>query len=87
MGQSHLERGPTLVPLDPVSTCPAARDYSRAYLHHLVRSREYLGAMLLSWSNTAFYQQLMSAMRDAISQGRFAVWAAETKKRLTGNGD
>jgi queuine tRNA-ribosyltransferase len=71
-----------LSPLDPESSCPAARDYSRAYLHHLVRSGEYLGAMLLSWSNTAFYQQLMAAMRAAISAGRFGVWAEETKARL-----
>ncbi len=69
-------------PLDPASTCPAARDYSRAYLHHLVKSGEYLGAMLLSWANVAFYQQLMSAMRTAIAEGRFAEWAAETKARL-----
>ena len=57
-------------PLDPESDCPAARDYSRAYLHHLVRSGEYLGAMLLSWANTAFYQQLMAAMRSAIAEDR-----------------
>jgi queuine tRNA-ribosyltransferase len=69
-------------PLDPESDCPAARDYSRAYLHHLVKSEEYLGAMLLSWANVAFYQQLMAAMRGAIAEGRFAVWAAETKRRL-----
>jgi queuine tRNA-ribosyltransferase len=71
-------------PLDPDSSCPAARDYSRAYLHHLVRSGEYLGAMLLSWSNTAFYQQLMQATRDAIAEGRFAAFACETKARLGG---
>ena len=71
-----------LAPLDPESSCPATRDYSRAYLHHLVRSGEYLGAMLLSWSNTAFYQQLMAAMRAAIAEGRFEAWAEETKARL-----
>ncbi|RTL69994.1 MAG: tRNA guanosine(34) transglycosylase Tgt [Hyphomicrobiales bacterium] len=70
-------------PLDPESSCPAARDYSRAYLHHLVKSEEYLGAMLLSWANVAFYQELMQAMRAAIAEGRFAAWAAETKARLT----
>jgi queuine tRNA-ribosyltransferase len=70
-------------PLDPMSTCPAARDYSRAYLHHLVKSQEYLGAMLLSWANVAFYQELMQAMRAAIAEGRFAAWAAETKARLS----
>jgi queuine tRNA-ribosyltransferase len=74
-------------PLDPVSACPAARDYSRAYLHHLVKSEEYLGAMLLSWANVAFYQQLMAAMRTAIAEGRFAAWATETKGRLAGTGD
>jgi queuine tRNA-ribosyltransferase len=74
-------------PLDPESTCHAARDYSRAYLHHLVKSQEYLGAMLLSWANVAFYQQLMSVMRTAIAEGRFAAWAAETKTRLGGGGE
>jgi len=69
-------------PLDPTSGCPAARDYSRAYLHHLVKSGEYLGAMLLSWANTAFYQELMAAMRLAMAEGRFASWAEETKRRL-----
>jgi queuine tRNA-ribosyltransferase len=70
-------------PLDPASNCPAARDYSRAYLHHLVKSGEYLGAMLLSWANTAFYQELMQAMRAAVAAGRFAAWARETKARLS----
>ena len=69
-------------PLDLASSCPAARDYSRAYLHHLIRSGEYLGAMLLSWVNTVFYQELMAAMRDAIAEGRFAAWAEETKARI-----
>jgi queuine tRNA-ribosyltransferase len=69
-------------PLDPESSCPAARDYSRAYLHHLVKSEEYLGAMLLSWANTAFYQELMQAMRAAIREDRFAAWGRKTKARL-----
>ena len=73
-------------PLDPSSGCPAARDYARAYLHHLVKAEEYLGAMLLSWANVAFYQQLMAAMRAAIAEGRFAAWAADTKARLGGAG-
>jgi queuine tRNA-ribosyltransferase len=71
-------------PLDPQSSCPAARDYSRAYLHHLVKSGEYLGAMLLSWVNTAFYQELMAAMRTAIAEGRFDSWSEETLARLDG---
>ncbi len=69
-------------PLDAASSCPAARDYSRAYLHHLVKAEEYLGAMLLSWANVAFYQELMAAMRGAIAEGRFTAWAAETRARL-----
>ena len=69
-------------PLDPQSTCPAARDYSRAYLHHLIKSGEYLGSMLLSWANTAFYQELMAAMRSSLAEGRFASWAEETKAKL-----
>jgi queuine tRNA-ribosyltransferase len=75
-------------PLDPESSCPAARDYSRAYLHHLVKSGEYLGSMLLSWANTSFYQGLMAAMRGAIAEGRFAQWTAEARERLaTGERD
>jgi queuine tRNA-ribosyltransferase len=70
--------------LDPSSNCPAARDYSRAYLHHLVKSGEYLGSMLLSWANVAFYQELMAAMRGAIAEGRFAAWTEETKARMGG---
>lgn len=72
-------------PLDPESSCPAARDYSKAYLHHLMRSGEYLGAMLLSWVNTAFYQDLMAAMRAAIAEGRFAAWREQTIARMQAN--
>src|SRR5690606_24280889 len=63
-------------PLDEESDCPAARDYSRGYLHHLVRSQEALGAMLLTWNNVAYYQQLMSDIRDAIVAGAFEARAA-----------
>ena len=69
-------------PLDAASQCPAARDYSRAYLHHLIKAEEYLAAMLLSWANVAFYQELMAAMRKAIAEDRFASWAAATKAAL-----
>ncbi|MDN2568399.1 tRNA guanosine(34) transglycosylase Tgt [Aquibium sp. A9E412] len=62
-------------PLDEESACPAARDYSRAYLHHLVRSGEALGAMLLSWNNVAYYQALMQDLRAAIEAGRYAARA------------
>jgi queuine tRNA-ribosyltransferase len=64
-------------PLDAESDCPAARDYSRAYLHHLVKSGESLGGMLLTWNNLAYYQSLMQGLRDAIEAGRFADHAAE----------
>ncbi len=71
-----------LRPLDEQSACPAARDYSRAYLHHLIKSGEYLGAMLLSWANIWFYQELMAAMRKAIAAGRFAAFVTEHRERL-----
>jgi len=67
-------------PLDPESDCPAARDYSRAYLHHLVKAGEILGMMLLTWANVAYYQRLMAGARSAIAEGRFADYAAETSK-------
>ncbi|BBE71410.1 tRNA guanosine(34) transglycosylase Tgt [Oharaeibacter diazotrophicus] len=66
-------------PIDPESSCPAARDYSRAYLHHLVRTGEALGAMLLTWVNVDYYQRLMQGARDAIEAGRYADYVAETK--------
>jgi queuine tRNA-ribosyltransferase len=66
-------------PLDPQSACPAARDYSRAYLHHLVKANEMLGAMLLTWNNIAYYQALMQGIRDAISAGKLKDFAAETR--------
>jgi queuine tRNA-ribosyltransferase len=58
-------------PLDAESPCPAARDYSRAYLHHLVKANEMLGAMLLTAVNLAYYQDLMAGMRAAIAERRF----------------
>src|SRR5882724_11299282 len=59
-------------PLDEESAWPTTRDVSRAYLHHLVKSGETLGAMLLSEINIAYYQRLMGDIRDAVSQGTFA---------------
>jgi queuine tRNA-ribosyltransferase len=64
-------------PLDEESECPAARDYSRAYLHHLVKAGETLGAMLLTWNNLAYYQQLMGDIRASIEAGRFAERASD----------
>ena len=64
-------------PLDQRCPCDACTKYSRAYLHHLTKSSEILGAMLLTEHNLTFYQSLMAGMRDAIGEGRFASWAAE----------
>jgi queuine tRNA-ribosyltransferase len=58
-------------PVDPLSSCAAARTYSRAYLHHLVKSGEILGMMLLTEINLAYYQDLMEDMRRAIAGGCF----------------
>ncbi|EAU40756.1 queuine tRNA-ribosyltransferase [Fulvimarina pelagi HTCC2506] len=66
-------------PLDETSDCPAARDYSRAYLHHLVRANESLAGMLLTWSNLAYYQSLMAGIRAAIETGRFDDFKTETE--------
>jgi len=65
-------------PLDSESRCPAARDYARAYLHHLVKANEMLGAMLLSEINLFYYQDLMAGSRAAIAAGRFAEFCALT---------
>ncbi|PSH66519.1 MULTISPECIES: tRNA guanosine(34) transglycosylase Tgt [Phyllobacterium] len=73
-------------PLDEESPCPAARDYSRAYLHHLVKSGEALGGMLLTWNNLSYYQQLMQGIRDAIEAGRYSTFAEETQAAW-GRGD
>ncbi|HET7715009.1 MAG TPA: tRNA guanosine(34) transglycosylase Tgt [Bauldia sp.] len=64
-------------PLDAYSDCPASRDYSRAYLHHLVKSEEMLGAMLLTWNNLAYYQKLMTGIRAAIAGQRYEAFARE----------
>lgn len=65
-------------PLDEQSPHPAARTWSRAYLHHLVKANEMLGAVLLSTVNLAYYQTLMADMRAAIDTGRFSDFRAET---------
>jgi queuine tRNA-ribosyltransferase len=71
-------------PLDPRCPCPVCKRYSRAYLHHLHRSGEMLGAMLLTEHNLWFYQQLMAGMRAAIAEGRFAAFAAEFRRDYLG---
>ncbi len=73
-------------PLDPDSACPAARDYSRAYLHHLVKSGEILGMMLLTWVNLAYYQELMAGARAAIAARRFGDYRAQTTAGWAGRG-
>ena len=74
-------------PLDENSECPAARDYSRAYLHHLVKSGEILGMMLLTWVNLSYYQHLMAGLRQAIAERRLDDFIAETKAgRARGDG-
>jgi queuine tRNA-ribosyltransferase len=67
-------------PLDEQSSCPAARDYSRAYLHHLVKANEILGSILLSWANIAYYQELMEGMRAAIAAGRLKEFSAQARE-------
>jgi len=64
-------------PLDSLSDCPASRDYSKAYLHHLFKAEEILGQVLLSWHNLAFFQSLMGQMRAAISEGRMEAFRRE----------
>jgi queuine tRNA-ribosyltransferase len=71
-------------PLDPGN--PATADYSRAYLHHLVKSGEVLGAMLLSTHNICFYQQLMAALRAAIAERRLQAFARDFLTRYWGEG-
>jgi queuine tRNA-ribosyltransferase len=73
-------------PLDEDCTCPACRSYSRAYLHHVVRSGEIIAAMLLTWHNLHYYQDLMAAMRAAIAAGRFAAFV-EGFESLRSEGD
>lgn len=67
-------------PLDERCPCDACTKYSRAYLHHLHKSGEILGAMLLTEHNLTYYQQLMAGMRDAIAAGQFAQFAAQFRR-------
>ena len=68
-------------PIDEAVPSPASHDYSKAYLHHLIKSGEYLGSMILSWHNTAFFQALMAEIRLAIEEGRFEALRAELSQR------
>ena len=86
-GQGFTRRGPVNLknarhaedprPLDSECRCPACSNYSRAYLHHLFKAEEVLSLMLLSWHNIQYYQDLMAAMRAAISAGTFSAFEAD----------
>jgi queuine tRNA-ribosyltransferase len=74
-------------PLDAESRCPAAREFSRAYLHHLFRAGETLGGTLLSIVNLFYYQDLMAGARAAIAAGRFSDYAAQTEAQWAAKRD
>jgi len=67
-------------PLDEACRCPVCGQFSRAYFHHLIRAGEILGAMLMTEHNLSFYQALMASLREAIGQGRLAVFAKEFRE-------
>jgi queuine tRNA-ribosyltransferase len=87
-GQAFTKRGPVNLrnarhtddprPLERDCRCPACRDYSRAYLHHLVKSDEILASMLITWHNLTHYQDLMTGLRQAIAHGGLTACAAAT---------
>jgi queuine tRNA-ribosyltransferase len=64
-------------PIEPGCPCPACVQFSRAYVHHLVKSGEILGAMLMTQHNLWFYQRLMQGLRDAIAEQRLQAFAGE----------
>jgi queuine tRNA-ribosyltransferase len=71
-------------PLDEACRCPACRNYSRAYLHHLSRANEMLGSTLLTWHNLTYYQDLMAGLRTAIGEGRLDAFAADFAREQAG---
>jgi queuine tRNA-ribosyltransferase len=71
-------------PLEPGCPCPACSRVERAYVHHLVKSGEILGAMLMTEHNLWFYQRLMQGLRDAIGDGRLGAYAADVLERYRG---
>ena len=90
-GQAFTAHGPInirnakfaedLEPLDAECNCSVCQTYSRAYLHHLIRAKEILGAMLMTEHNIAFYQSLMAGMRGAIAEGKFAEFATAFRNK------
>jgi queuine tRNA-ribosyltransferase len=93
-GQAFTRTGPINIrnakfaedqgPLDPDCACPVCATWSRAYIHHLVRASEILGAMLMTEHNIRFYQALMADLRAAISEGRLAAFAEAFRDRYHG---
>jgi len=71
-------------PLEEDCPCSACTSFSRAYLHHLIATRDMLGARLLSLHNIAFYMRLLAEMRTAIAQDRFEVWRREWRANYAG---
>jgi queuine tRNA-ribosyltransferase len=90
-GQAFTRTGPINIrnakfgedqgPLDPECGCPVCATWSRAYIHHLVRASEILGAMLMTEHNIRFYQVLMADLRAAIAEGRLTAFAADFRER------
>jgi queuine tRNA-ribosyltransferase len=86
MGRAYTSRGPLNLrnakhaedtrPLDPDCDCPACRNHSRAYIHHLLKCDEMLGPILLTWHNLHYFQSLMRRLRRAILAGRLEEEAA-----------
>jgi queuine tRNA-ribosyltransferase len=79
-------------PLDETCHCPACRRFSRAYLHHAVKSGEIIAAMLLTWHNLTYYQNVMDELRSAIAVGRIGeaaekITAAYPRKAVTFDGN
>jgi queuine tRNA-ribosyltransferase len=64
-------------PLDENCSCPACRNYSRAYLHHVFRAQEIISSMLMTWHNLHYYQELMQGLRDAIGRGALSAFVAD----------
>jgi queuine tRNA-ribosyltransferase len=67
--------------IEPGCSCPACTTFERAYVHHLVKSGEILGAMLMTQHNLWFYQRTMQGLRDAIASQRLQAFASEFLQR------
>jgi queuine tRNA-ribosyltransferase len=74
-------------PLDLGCRCPACRQFSRAYLHHAIKNREIIAAMLLTWHNLTFYQDLMAGLRDAIAGGTLMAYARNFAHGVSSHGE